>query len=266
MKLYPEDYDVALEVQFVDLNNAAVVVQRIDAVLYDGDDQVLLEMDNLPFDAADTSKTITVPAALNRLGEGETSAARALRVVLTTDAGKIRRSFGYIIEGESRLELLNNTWVTLEAAEVLARDMPELKSWSQSSDEQRAAALINAYSRMQRIQLRFTNPLPGEEDEEDRCEKHTILRPGVWNELTADDFLAFPKPFRTALRRAQICEANSILTDNPFAERHRAGVISETVGESSVMLRGGKLELGVANETLRCLAGYVYYQVSIARA
>jgi hypothetical protein len=264
MKLYPENYDVAVEVGFTDLNGDPITVTEINAVLYDGDDQPILEMPALPFDQAEGSKTITVSAAFNLLGESETSAARILRVALKTDAGIVRRNFGYIIEAESRLELLNNTWVTLEASEALARDMPELKAWYQASDEQRAAALINAYTRMQRIQLRFLWPLRDGEPEERQLE--TVIRPGQWSEVTVDEFLSFPRDFRRALRMAQICEANEILTDDPYQSRHRAGVISETVGESSVMLRGGKLELGVGTQTLRYLTGFVYYQVSIARA
>lgn len=262
MKFYPENYDVAVEVGFVDLNGAAIVVTEVTAAVYDGDDQLVVDFGSLPFDPAASSTTITVPAALNLLEGDELSATRVLRVALKTAAGTVRRAFGYIIEGESRLELLNNTWVSLEAAEALARDMPGLKAWLAASDDQRAAALINAYSHMQRIQLRFTWPL---RDGEDRREE-TILRPGAWTELTVDDFLSFPREFRRALRMAQICEADKILTDDPLQSRHRAGVISETVGESSVMLRGGKLELGVASETLRYLSGYVYYSVTVARA
>lgn len=273
MKLYPENYDVEVEVAFSDLNNAPIVVTEIRAALYDGDDQVIVDFGSLPFDSADTSKSITVPASFNVLGEGELSAARILRVTLQTAAGAIRRSHGYIIEGESRLELLNNTFVTLEASEALARDMPELKAWRSASDEQRAAALINAFTRLKRIQLRVTYPsrinaTHSETLDRDgyECMMETILWPGIWDELTVDDFLDLPRDFRRALRMAQISEANEILTDDPIQSRHRAGVISETVGESSMMLRGGKLQIGVAEQTLRYLSGYVYYKVGVARA
>lgn len=265
LKLYPENYDVAVDVLFTDLNGAPVTVTGVDAVLYDGDDEIVASFMNLPFDQVDGKKTITIPAEFNILGEGDLSVVRVLRSTLHTAAGDITRSFGYIVEGESRLELLNNSFTSLEAAEAAARDLPNVKAWLAASDEQRAAALIQAYARVSRIQVRF--PLtPEETDTRDFDERqYCVVRPGQWTEIPKDQFLGFPKDFRRALRAAQVCEANVILADNPVTQRHRSGVISETIGESSVMLRGGKLELGVDNETLRCLSGYVYYDVRVAR-
>lgn len=274
LKLYPENYDVEVQVALSDLNNAPIVVTDIQASLYDGDDRVLIDFGSLPFDAGDTSKTIVIPASFNVLGEGDLSVVRILRVNLVTAAGVIRRSHDYIVEGESRLEILNNTFVTLEAAEALARDMPELRAWHQNTEEQRAAALINAYTRLKRIQLRICRPELLDEHHSEMaasehgrwCNMETVIRPGVWDELTVDDFLDLPRDFRRALRMAQIAEANEILTNDPLQARHRAGVISETVGESSVMLRGGKLQIGISDTALRYLGGYVYYQVGVARA
>ncbi|TDW20409.1 hypothetical protein EV128_12539 [Rhizobium azibense] len=275
MKLYPENYDVAIDVLFTDPNGAPLVVTAVTAALFNGDDVEIANYGQIAFDLADGKVTVTVPAEDNVLGEGELSEARILRVDLATDIVPVRQTISFIIEAESRLEILNNTFLTLEAAEVLARDNPQLKAWSAADDDKKRAALINAYSRLSRVQLRYCKPK--EEDEATTIHPYlahgqlspwdVVIKPGDWdNRFTKQDFLAMPADFRKALRTAQLLEANQVLTDDPIAQRHRAGIISETVGESSIMLRGGKLELGVSSEALRALAGYVYYNVRITRA
>jgi hypothetical protein len=277
IKLYPENYDVAIDVLFTDNSGAPLNVTGVSASVRDGDDRELADFGEIPFDLADGKVTITVPANLNVLGEGELSAARTLRAYIGNGTIVFPRFLSYIIEAESRLEILNNTFLTLPAAEILARDNPRLKGWAAADDEKKSAALINAYTRLSRVQLRYAKPRaeadvattirtydPTRLYRED-CD--VVIRPGDWgSRFTKEDFLAMPADFRKALRLAQLVEANEVLTDNPFEARHRAGVISETVGESSIMLRGGKLELGVSTETLRALTGFVYYNVRLARA
>ncbi|QIG75615.1 hypothetical protein EVC20_044 [Rhizobium phage RHph_Y2_17_1] len=277
MKLYPENYDVAIDVLFTDNSGAPLNVTGVSASVVDGDDRELANFGQIPFDLADGKVTITVPANLNVLGEGELSAARTLRVYLDDGDFVNTRFLSYILEAQTRLEILNNTFLTLPGAEILARDNPRLKGWAAADDEKKSAALINAYTRLSRIQLRYAKPLPEADvatssrpydprrSSRDDCD--VVIKPGDWRDrFTKEDFLAMPADFRNALRLAQLVEANEVLTDNPLEARHRAGVISETVGESSIMLRGGKLELGVSSEALRALTGFVYYNVRLARA
>ncbi|QIG69076.1 hypothetical protein EVB78_043 [Rhizobium phage RHph_N1_15] len=275
IKLYPENFDVAIDVLFTDNNGDPLAVTTVTAHLYDGDDVEIEDFGSIPFTLADGKVTVTVPADLNVLGEGETSAARTLMVYLGNGTIVLPRIHSYIIEAESRLELLNNTFITLPAAEVLARENPRLTAWAAAADDKKIAALINAYTRLSRVQLRYLKERPEAEvatsvrpydptSERDSCD--VVIKPGDWGtRFNKVDFLAMPYDFRKAVRTAQLIEANEVLTDNPFEARHRAGVISETVGESSIMLRGGKLELGVSIDALRALTGFVYYNVRLAR-
>lgn len=276
MKVYPENYDVAIDVLLTDMQGAPLAVTGVTAALFDGDDVELEDFGSIPFDLADGKVTVTAPAMFNVLGEADRATVRILRVNLLAGVASITRQIAYIIEAGSRLEILNNTFLTLPAAELLARDNPRLTGWAAADDERKAAALINAYVRLSRVQLRYTLPKPendvattvrpyliGERD----CSTDVVIRPGDWGvRFLKTDFLAMPEDFRKAIRSAQLIEANEVLTENPYEVRHRAGVISETVGESSVMLRGGKLELGVSSEALRSLTGFVYYNVRLARA
>jgi len=265
LKLYPENYEVRFEVPFTDNAGNPFLPSGCHSIVSDGDDVVIFDYGQIWVNGADGTATVTVSASDNALGEGELSAVRKLKVTLSDGQISTVKSFSYIIEAEARLEILNNTFISLETAQMTARNLPTAKAWAAASEDQQIGSLIQAYSRLQRVQLRFPLPIKENEDRDFDERDYQIIRPGQWSEISKPEFLAMPREFRYALRAAQICEANVILSDNPVTQRHRNGVISETIGESSVMLRGGKLELGVDNETMRHLAGFIYYDVRVTR-
>ncbi|MER9176319.1 hypothetical protein NKH72_22325 [Mesorhizobium sp. M0955] len=260
MNLYPENYDVTIGVAFADLNGGAVVPTAVKAVLYDGEDQLVYDFGDQAFAPGDTSLNVTVPAAYNVLEDGISSDARILRIILVTPAGEIRRASSYIIQSETRLVIMQNSFMTLEAAEILARDTPNLTGWNGASDDQRYAGLINAYHKLIRIPMRY-KMLPTADRWCEPCE--TIVR---WGDITSDQFQDMPADFRRAVRSAQLMQADDLLENNPITKRHRDGIISETVGDSSIMLRGGRLTLDISSRSLECLAGHIYYNFRISRA
>jgi hypothetical protein len=282
MNLYPENYDVTVSVAFTDLNGAPVTPSAVRAVLYDGADELVVDFGSLPFDVSEGRKDIVIPAAFNVLGDGETTAARILRVALVTAAGEIRRSSSYLIEGEFRLVLMQNSFITIEAAEILARDMPNMFGWSGSDQETRCAALVNAYHRLTRIPMKFrTAETPLQYINEgfysrpyhwtkdllwnDGSIPELVIPAPAWSSIDAEEFMAFPADFRRKVRMAQVAEANDILENDVTNRRHRQGIISETVGESSIMLRGGRLNLGISSAALEYLSGHVHYQFKVSR-
>jgi hypothetical protein len=282
MNRYPEDYDVTVRANFADLNGAAIVPTAVRAALYDGNDEVVVDFGSLPFDEEDTFKDVVIPAAFNRLAEGELRAARILRIELATNAGSIRYASSYIIEGEFRLAVMQNSFCTMEAAELAALDIPNLVGWRGADVDDRSAALINAYHRLTRIPMVFRTDKTTVRYVDDRFttpEYHwtkdllwsgenpprLVIPAPAWASITPEQFMSFPADFRTKLRMAQVAEANEILENDVTDRRHRQGIISESVGESTIMLRGGRLNLGVSSSALEYLSGHVYYQFKVAR-
>lgn len=272
MNFYPEDYSVEVTVAFTDLNGQPVVPTAINAVLLDGEDQVIVDFGSLVVDAGATSKTITVPREFNVLGEGELRAARILRVELVTAAGNIPRSMTYAVESEQRLEIMTNTFQSYEAAELMALDVPNVAGWTTASEDQRKAALVEAYRRIVSIPMKF--PTYGAQKPWDGFDTlisrsvtaETIITRDGWDDVSASLFAEFPSKFRKALRRAQFLEANELLQGDGVGAKHRAGIVTETIGESSVTLRSGRIDYGVASQTLQALSGYVYFNMRIERA
>lgn len=266
MNLFPENYDVSVTFAFTDLNGAPVQPSVVSAVLTDGEDQVVIDLGNLPFEVGATEKVIVVPAAFNALGVGELSAARILQVRLVTAAGVISRSSSYLIQGERRLSIMKNSFMTMEAAEILARDIPNLSGWTSASVDKRFAALISAFNRLTRISMRYASTLDAHLYRDHDCE--TIILANAWSDIDEDEFIEFPSYFRKNLRHAQLMEACDMMENETIASKHRAGIISETVGESSMMLRGnGLLDVGgISKRTLEYLTGHIYYNNRLTRA
>ncbi len=277
MKFYPEDYVVEVIVKFTDLNGAAVTPTAVSAVLTDGEDTEVVDFGALPFDAAEGQKLISIPKEFNRLN-GEIRAARILRVKIETEQGTIPRSFSYAIEAEQRLVPMVNTFQTLEAAEFAALETPNATGWNVASEPQKLAALTEAYRRLTLIPMRFAvyregagsfsngwradwNSIAPRELMSER-----VIERDVWHEVTLDQFNDFPIAFKKALRRAQFIEANEILQGDAVSKKHRAGIVTETIGESSVTLRAGAVDFGIASETMKALVGYVFFNNRIRRA
>lgn len=263
MKFYPEDYNVEVVVKFTDLNGAAITPTAIRAVLYDGDDLLLLDMGSLPFDPAAGEKSIVVPSAFNGLADGQAAASRILRMELVTAAGTVRRSFTYVVQAEQSLIIMTNTFQTYEAAELQTLEIPSTSGWDSATDERRRAALAAAFNRLTSIPMKYAL-----RDADGRLviEDERIIERDQWAEITKEDFAEFPTHFRKALRRAQFIEANEILQGDVTGRKHRAGIVTETIGESSVTLRAGKVDYGISSQTMQALAGYIYFNMRIARA
>ncbi|OWZ90354.1 hypothetical protein B9J07_27585 [Sinorhizobium sp. LM21] len=279
MKFYPEDYIVEVVAKFTDLNGAAVTPTAVSAILYDGDDVEVVDFGSLPFDASSGEKTISIPKEFNRLVGSEIRAARILRVSIETDAGTIPRAFSYAIESEQRLVVTENTFLTLEAAEFLALDTPNTTGWTVASEAQKLAALTESYRRLTMIPMRYQvhRPLTGlgsttgwrsdwNSIAPRELAEEVVIERDVWDEITPEQFANFPTAFKKALRRAQFTEANELLQGDAVSKKHRQGVVTETIGESSVTLRAGAIDYGISSETLKALVGYVYFNNRIRRA
>lgn len=272
MKFYPEGYTVELTVAFTDLNGAAVTPTTVNAVLTDGEDAVIEEFNGVPFVPGDTSATVTVLPGYNLLPDGELRAARILRVELVTAAGSIRRTLAYVVESDQRLEIMTNTFQSYEAAEIQALDIPNTTAWNNASEDQRKAALVEAYRRLTNIPMKF--PTYGAQKNWDGynklidrdLESETIISRDGWSDVTPDLYAEFPTAFKKALRRAQFFEANELLQGDGIGQKHRAGIVTETIGESSVTLRAGRIDFGVSSQTLQALTGYIYFNMRIKRA
>lgn len=263
MNFYPEDYIVQVIVPFTDLNDQSIVPTQITAVLTDGDTVELVDFGIVSFTLAAGQVTITVPAVFNSLAGTEAREARILTVELTTVSGVVTRTHSYVIEAVQTLQIMTNTFMTAESAEILALDSVHLSGWRTADDTAKRAALVEAYNNIVRLPMHFYgvdvygDPILSEE---------IIITRVDWFEMTPSYFLIdLPSHFRRSLRQAQLAEANELLIGDSITRRQRAGIISETIGESSVTLSGNQINYGLSQAALGFLAGYIYVSNRLAR-
>lgn len=263
MDFYPENYTVTLTVPFVDPVGTRVTPFSAVARLLDGEGAQIVDLGALVFPAEATQTEVVIPGIHNTLAAGEHRAVRILSVTLALAGGNVERRFSYAVETETRLAVMQNSFMTYESAQVLASDFVNPIGWLISDENTRKTALVQAYQRLTQIPMKF-HPLDvlGEPI---RSVESVILR-DEWVELSYDDFAAWPAHFKLALRRAQFIEANQLLAGDPLGEKRRAGILSETIGESSMRLSANMVDYGVSTETLAALAGYIYFSMRIGRA
>lgn len=258
MNTYSEGYVVSVPVSFLDLNGAEITVTGVTARLLDENDTLVHDYGSIAFVAQDGVVDIVITPLMNTLGVGKANGARTLRVSLATADGTVKKSSSYLLKGETEIVVMENSFMSLSKAELLASSSVNLNGWNLASPAQKELALISAFGRITKISMRF-NP-------SEIATEETIILSGAWQYVDKADFDSWPSNFTKKVLSAQLAEANEIIQGDEIGKRHRSGIISETVGESSVMLRGGQIDIGISRSALDCLVGHIYYNFRCARA
>ncbi|CAO3459764.1 hypothetical protein [Azospirillum argentinense] len=265
MKTYPSGSAATVTIPFVDDNGDPVIPTAAAVRVLDEDGGVLLASHALAVAPGDTEAVYTVSGALNTVAAGKT--VRVVVVLLTTADGAVEVQVPYVVRAGSELVVPRTSFQTYYQAILLAQDMPRMDGWGRAGEAERTAALIEAYDRLTRIGYEVRRPTGL--DTLNRLDPGWVehYRPRDWPLLTPEQFRAADAGWRMALRKAQIVEADIILNGDVIAGRRRAGLMSETIGESSMMFRAGKpLSLGVSEEALRYLTGFVTLRAMTGRA
>ncbi len=263
MNFYPEGYTVEVTVNFTDLNGSPVTPTGMTAALYDGEEVLIQDFGSLVIAPGSTSRVVVIGSAFNNLSGSEPRELRVLKAVLTTAFGNITHTLAYAIEDEQTVQIMTNSFMTPFQAEIIAADHVNLNGWDAADSTRRRAALVEAYRRIIAIPMRYN--LRNELGQEIPNEERFISR-DAWTEMTAEAFRELPSRLQRALKMAQLLEANELLAGDSVTRKHRAGVISETIGESSITLRGGRVDYGLSAQALSALAGYIWFNNKIARS
>lgn len=250
MNTYQSDNDVKLVIPYV----AAGTQIYPDAVSYrvlDTSNVEVVATTVLSIEADDTQAEITIPAVSNALTNDETRAMRIVEVTVTTNNGVVIILDRYLIVSGDGLTVNDNTFMLYNEALMLAFDIPGLSSWNLSPEQERIAALIEAYNAINKLKFNV---------------KGFSSEPFMLSEMTDDLWLEAPADFIKALKRAQVAEADVVLGSDWIEDKRRDGLMSETIGESSNMFRPGKpIVMQVRSRAMRYLAGYISLSKKVSR-
>lgn len=268
MQSYTPGKPAAVTFALVDGDGNALAPTALRARILDENEVLLQDWTDQTVPAVTESEvTVSVLGALNILTPPATRGARVVELEVTTAAGTIVLSQTIMLGGSSALCFGINTVLAYPAAEVLAADFVPLQmaGWHAAPRSEREQALIEAYSRMLRLHLtlRFDDQqsmltFDGEFDQ--------IFGPMRLEYLTPGQILKLFPPFLKSLKRAQLVEADDILNGDVVRKAREAGLISNTVGESSQFFRSAKpLETAVGKRALEELTYYIKFTARIGR-
>lgn len=260
MQIHPEGSAVTIEVPLVDDSGAVVEPTELRAVLFDGEDEVLVDLGTIPVTQS-ASQSVIIPALYSELQEDEERAPRVLSVTFDASGVTFKRSFTYVIEPLALLRTMVNSFMPYQMAEALVLDQVNFAGWAVATEPRRKAALVEAFRRLTLIPMRYWF----RDIDNRKVLPELVIERDMWQEMTADDFQGLPSHFRRALRAAQLVEANEILQGDGVSEKMRQGIIREKIGESMIQFNRNSADYGVSANTMRVLSGYIHYDYRIVR-
>lgn len=233
---------IALTVELKDATGAPVTPTSVVATFYDHIGDVLEQQTPQP-----ASTVALLPTVLGRLPKfgGE---SRSAVVEYSWDSGSGRVSVEWVVISGLRVGV--NTAVTVAVANTFAPF--DLTAWHSAPESEKEKALAAAYRALASVKMPILGAGAG-------GAPLNIVDDGI-------PLKTLPERFVSAFRLAQVLEADTLLGGEEESIKRQRGVLSETIGESSMMFRTGKaIDAGVSARTLRALRGYVDYSVRVGR-
>lgn len=216
-------------------------------------------------------QTVTFPAEASVISKTN---AFAYFVVKYLKAGEVIKEDRHevIIESQDLLRVLDNSFGTWGDLTLAARYMVNIVPFNLSDADQQKAALIQAYHNIGDVHVDFCPPhrraryWPQNrmwddtgifESDLERIWSTRQLKPETWARIHQDK--------KDALIKAQLIEANFLLSGLTPEKQRLSGLLSHSAGESAHFYRTTKpLELPVCRATALALKGIISYVTRIA--
>lgn len=251
-----------IEVPFLDDDGTPVTPTGLRYVVLDASGNEVVG-ETVIGDLTGTSTTITVGSdVLGQVG------GYTLELMIDVGAQTYTQEAVFGVTTSQQLQFLVNTFQTRASALFVAQTIPNITAWLGASKDQQNIALINAFERITR--LNFYIPWPELIDLQNRIAPNWVaeIGPRMWPLMTPALWAAYPQNFRDAMNKAQVADANEVLTLDPYADRRRAGLMSESIGESSMMFRAGvrPIDLPVGKKAMEYLTMFLSNRTTTTRS
>lgn len=177
-----------------------------------------------------------------------------------------------IIEASDLLRPLTNSFGTWAELTLKAHGMVDLRDYGWAPDDQKKAALINAFHNIGDVNVNFSPPHRRArwmnqshlwddtgifESDIERIWSTRMLNEVTWAQLKPD--------IHERLITAQLIEANFLLSGRTPEKQRLSGLLSHSAGESTHFYRTTKpLELPVCRATALSLKGIISYAVRVS--
>lgn len=270
MQNYAPGLPVVVSFALLDSAGAVLTPTALRSRIVDEAETALQGWANVALPGAPTDPVqITVLGALNILTPPALRGLRTVELEVTTAAGTVILSQSFLIQGSTGLAFGVNTFQTYTQAMLLATELSpnQIPAWTATTDRNlREAALSDAYERVLRMPIEIlfddTQAMLTVDTEFSNAFGNTHLR-----HLTPAQMQTLYKPMLAGLRKAQLVEADEILSDDPAKRARKDGVISMTTGESSQFFRNSRpLEMPICPRAMAYITRWIRIGAAIARS
>ncbi|EMA4563297.1 hypothetical protein EYD25_20485 [Klebsiella pneumoniae] len=233
---------------------------------------------NVPVTDGQMFVVVTIPGSVNALEERERDLRR---VTLSVDAGGvfINKEQQYIVLRSFELSVPGQSFISIADAQLQAIDMLNGGSLLSGSEGDLRRQLIEATRRVKSMSFSVRRIFGIDWDDYDRPQNMlaTSTLPFRWagqytsdivdwSKLSDEDFMEFPESFRSALALAVVNEASEIAGGNDIQRAREDGIVSESIGETTIAYRQGKSAVStVSRTTWRILLKYMDNRVIVRR-
>lgn len=206
--------------------------------------------------------SITIDGTNNALAPNALRGLRTIEVEVTDARGTIPLSQTYLLAASTSLIIGVTSWLTNGQAILIAQMLPRLDGWTAASEEARQIALVEAFRRLQRLPVYADRRAA----QNSLFATAGLFETGLLLDMSPEGFANADPRFQDGVRRAQVLEADHILTVDPIAQMREAGIISMTVGESSNFFRNQKaLDRGLCKRAYQEVAPWIRDSIRIGR-
>ncbi|EIX9776702.1 MULTISPECIES: hypothetical protein [Klebsiella] len=271
--VYKDGDDVTLRFS-LDVMSAASATYSVK----DASGKIITSGVNVPVTDGQMFVVVTIPGSVNALEERERDLRR---VTLSVDAGGvfINKEQQYIVLRSFELSVPGQSFISIADAQLQAIDMLNGGSLLSGSEGDLRRQLIEATRRVKSMSFSVRRIFGIDWDDYDRPQNMlaTSTLPFRWagqytsdivdwSKLSDEDFMEFPESFRSALALAVVNEASEIAGGNDIQRAREDGIVSESIGETTIAYRQGKSAVStVSRTTWRILLKYMDNRVIVRR-
>ncbi|ELP0880803.1 TPA: hypothetical protein RRJ08_004010 [Klebsiella pneumoniae] len=271
--VYKDGDDVTLRFS-LDVMNATSATYSVK----DARGKIITSGVNVPVTDGQMFVAVTIPGSVNALEERERDLRR---VTLSVDAGGvfINKEQQYIVLRNFELSVPGQSFISIADAQLQAIDMLNGGSLLSGSEGDLRRQLIEATRRVKSMSFSVRRIYGIDWDDYDRPQNMlaTSTLPFRWagqyasdivdwGKLSDEDFMEFPESFRSALALAVVNEASEIAGGNDIQRAREDGIVSESIGETTIAYRQGKSAVStVSRTTWRILLKYMDNRVIVRR-
>ncbi|HHT4259129.1 TPA: hypothetical protein ACTYZB_004796 [Klebsiella variicola] len=259
----------------------SIDVMSVDSASYsvkDASGTVITSGVNVPVSEGQLSVSITIPGSVNVLGDKERD-LRRVTLLISTGGAVVKKEQQYIVLHSFELQVPGQSFISIADAQLQAIDLMNSADLLSGDEGDIRRQLIEATRRVKSMSFSLKRIFDMDWDDYGRPQNmlQTSTLPFYWagqytsdtvdwEKLSDEDFAKFPDKFRNALAMAVVNEASEIAGGSDIQRAREDGIVSESIGETTMAYRQGKSAVSVVSKTTwRMLLKYMDNRVIVRR-